>query len=120
MRTEHPVGHLATLDHADAHRAAWSPLDPEVDYAWTEEVAEQLERAAAALLQAAQAITATDRRARALQAVAVRHGAVEAAMLIPAAAAACRAAADRIEGCGPGLPGDLLVLQAAEALLSVH
>ncbi|MGI4797728.1 MAG: hypothetical protein ACRYG8_27515 [Janthinobacterium lividum] len=118
MRT-HPINHLATLTHHDAHRAAWAPLDPDVDYLWTEEVVEHLKVASNALLQAARVISGTDNRGRALQAVAARHGAVAAALMIPAAAAACSRAASRIEDCS-GMFGDLLVKRAAAALLTVH
>ena len=100
MRSQHPTDHLAALSPADAHHAAWAPLDPDVDFAWTEEVAGQLQAAANAMLSAAGMVMAPDNRGRALRAV-----------------AACRTAADRIEGCS-GLRGEPLVRRASEALLA--
>ena len=117
MRPQHPINHLAALSPADAHHAAWSPLDPDIDYQWTEEVAGQLEAASTAMLKAADAIMAIDNRGRALRAVAGRFGVLEAAMLIPMAAQACRTAADRIEGCSR-MRGELLVRRAGETLLA--
>ena len=117
MRATHPIDHLGRLTTYEARRAAWSSLDPDVDYAWTSDIALQLEAATDAMLMAADAIIATDNRGRALRAVAVRLGPVEAAMMIPAAAEACRTAASRIEGCSH-LRGERLVRRAAETLLA--